>query len=139
MNKNKVLFTENDSFHLRYGDKKIRLSYFANDDISYQPKKEELNQELLQSVSSWLAENLSLIKEFATEELLDLKNDDWREENEPKLTAEEFIARLELLEIVVYYTGKVDMIFDADDIFYDHCISVYTNENLLVQGANVGY
>lgn len=59
----------------------------------------------------------------AANELLETKNRAWLEEGEAPLTAETFMQRLRLTE-VVFEDGGIFFWYDDDDMFWGHTISV---------------
>ena len=60
----------------------------------------------------------------ASEDLLELKNDSWLEEDEEELDAEKFEARLELESIEVRPDGEFCFWFEDGDLFWGHSITV---------------
>lgn len=60
----------------------------------------------------------------ASEDLLELKNDSWLEEDEEELDAEKFEARLELESIEVRPEGEFCFWFEDGDLFWGHSITV---------------
>jgi hypothetical protein len=67
------------------------------------------------------------IKEFAAEKLLKLKNESWLEEGENKITAEQFVKKMELESIDVSLKNKFEFCFDDGELFWGHGITVYGN------------
>ncbi len=132
MKQNRIIFNkETEYYYVKCGKNNIRI-----DNIS---KETNINEKLLTEISIWLEQNIEQIKKFGVEELIDLKNEDWLKCNEEKITEKEFIKNLNLQSIVIHKKGNIDMIFDADNIFYGHCITIYTNENLIMEEASIGY
>ncbi|MGV3611343.1 MAG: DUF2262 domain-containing protein [Fluviicola sp.] len=75
--------------------------------------------------------NLNEIKEFAATELLELKNECWLEEDEKELTRKDFADRLVQVEGITCYTsGSVSIVFDDNDLFWGHGITVEMDEHL---------
>ena len=63
----------------------------------------------------------------AADELLETKNGAWLEKDEAPLTAEDFMNRLQLTEVVFEVVGEEGGIFfwyDDDDMFCGHTVSV---------------
>ena len=67
------------------------------------------------------------ICEFAAEELLELKNDCWLEDDEEEVTKEKFIEALELCDIVFESEGEFTFWFCDGDLFWGHSIIVEGN------------
>lgn len=57
-------------------------------------------------------------------EFLDLKNETWRDEDEPALSADEFIGRLSIDSIMVHLDGSFIIYYNDDDMFSGHSIEV---------------
>lgn len=64
------------------------------------------------------------IEDCAVQELLSLKSDNWLEEGEAELTADQFKARLELDSITVDHDGSFDFWHNDGDMFWGHAIEV---------------
>ena len=59
--------------------------------------------------------------------LLELKNDAWLDEDESEVSAEEFIARMELSSVSIHADGGFEFWFDDGDLFWGHSIMVSGN------------
>ena len=80
----------------------------------------------LEGVSSLLtslADLRTVAKSLATSELLDVKNRDWLEGEEP-LTPEQFRDRMLLVEVQVPAEGGCILHFDDGDLFWGHPVEV---------------
>ena len=64
------------------------------------------------------------IEDYAVRELLDLRNDSWREDDDPELTAEAFIARMTLTMVSISYDGGFEFWYDDGEMFGGHTIMV---------------
>lgn len=62
--------------------------------------------------------------EYATAELLPLKNDAWREDDEQPLTAAEFQARMRLASITIESNLGAAFFYHDGDLFWGHTILV---------------
>lgn len=69
----------------------------------------------------------SRIEEYATRELLEIKNDTWLEEGESELTAKQFVARMTLTSVSVSSDGEFEFWYDDGDLFCGHSIVVSGN------------
>lgn len=78
---------------------------------------------LWRSADSWNCR----IRDYAVEELLPLKNDNWLGEGEAELTANQFKDRMKLKEITVAPDGSFDFWYDDGDIFWGHAIQISGN------------
>jgi len=63
-------------------------------------------------------------KECAVIDLLELKNQDWREEDEAEVTGDEFKRPMRLEGIIVYTNGRAEFFYLDGDLFWGHCILV---------------
>jgi uncharacterized protein (TIGR03067 family) len=75
-------------------------------------------------VAARLPEYIQLARRYAVESLLELKNDAWREDDEPELTPEQFAARISLQSVVVHGDGALTLYHDDGDLFWGHSIQV---------------
>jgi hypothetical protein len=64
------------------------------------------------------------VRARAITELLALKNEIWREADEPQVTAEQFADRMKLASVVVRSNGAFEFWFDDDGLFLGHSIRV---------------
>jgi hypothetical protein len=63
-------------------------------------------------------------RDFMAGELLALKNDNWLDEGEAELTAEEFVERATVESIKVSPDGKFEFWYNDGDLFWGHSIMV---------------
>jgi hypothetical protein len=63
-------------------------------------------------------------RDFAAEELLDLKNGDWLDDGEKELTARRFKARMTLESVLVNPDGRFEFTYDDGNLFWGHVIQV---------------
>lgn len=91
--------------------------------------------ERLTGICRRLGEWDSDVKEFAADDLLELANE-WRED-EDEITKEEFIRRIGTPDITVNADGSVEFMFDSDEMFADHAIEVYIDENNNITGSDI--
>lgn len=75
------------------------------------------------------------IKEYISEELLELANE-WREDD-MEITKEQFIHRIGWPSIHIYEDGTVEVRFDSDEMFTDHEIVLTINEHGEMKGATI--
>ena len=64
------------------------------------------------------------IQDFAVENLLELKNDTWLDEDEEPVSASQFIDRMILESITIYPDGGFDFLHNDGDLFWGHSIQV---------------
>lgn len=74
-----------------------------------------------------------LIENYIVKELLELKNEDWCDEDDygnemPPLTSEEFKARLKLDIIKINNNGDFDFWYDDGELFFGH--TIYASGNI---------
>ncbi|WP_343632913.1 DUF2262 domain-containing protein [Fluviicola sp.] len=82
--------------------------------------------------------SLDEVREFAGEQLLELKNESWLDEDENELTQQDFTERLIQVETITYNTdGSLTIWFDDNDLFWGHGIAVELDEHLNCTEANI--
>lgn len=64
------------------------------------------------------------IQAYAVQELLEVKNESWLDEDKAELTPAEFRARMRLESITVWSDGGFDFWHDDGDLFWGHSIQV---------------
>ncbi|PSB39881.1 DUF2262 domain-containing protein [Chamaesiphon polymorphus] len=81
-----------------------------------------------------------LAKEYAAECLLQIKNENWiDDEDEEPLTPEQFQQRMTLESISIDADGEVSFYHNDGDLFWGHCILVTMNsENLFIGAETAG-
>ncbi len=101
-----------------FGSIDLHISDYGKDEITTAAK---LSNEII----SWYKINRGKIYDYAaTDELIQLKNETWLEEDEVEITREEFIERIRVQSISIYYDGNFEVWFDDGDIFWGHGIKV---------------
>lgn len=93
-----------------------------------EPGEEAKAITLATSVREWLVFGLIEAKHFATDELLNLKNNAWLDVNELPVTKQFFFDRMKLKSVLVYAEGNVELYFDDGSLFGEHDIIVCVNE-----------
>jgi hypothetical protein len=63
----------------------------------------------------------------AIDDLLELKNEGWREDDEAEVTPQEFAQRMKLESVTAYSEGEFEFWFEDDDLFLGHSIRVSGN------------
>lgn len=76
--------------------------------------------EIMNNVSEWD----NKVRKFAAEQLLELKNENWIDEDEDELTKEEFMTRISVRSISAMPEGEMEFWLDDGDIFWGHSIVV---------------
>lgn len=66
---------------------------------------------------------------FASDELLELKNDDWLDDDEAPVTRMDFIARMSIETMSFDNKGGYEISYDDGGLFFGHCICVKTDSN----------
>ena len=74
---------------------------------------------------------------FAGAKLLRLRNASWRQPDEPRLTAGQFVKRITLDGITVMQDGTTVLYFLDGDLFWGHCIVVTCGRRGGLQSASV--
>lgn len=80
-------------------------------------------RDLWEDQASW---NERLLR-CAVEHLLELKNDNWLDDDEEPLTEEQFMSRMRLAEISMDEDGSFSFWYDDGDLFFGHTIVVAGN------------
>lgn len=107
--------------------------YFDNGGQERNTAALQVMHNMLSDAASWDQK----IRTFAAQSLLDLKNDEWLDEDEEPLTMEEFSSRLKLQSIDTDYEGQFNFWFDDDDIFWGHSVVVTGTLQDGLQEANM--
>lgn len=92
--------------------------------VCVDPDSEELD------VTMWLAEKFltsleiyeAKAKAKLLEDMFEQYNDDWRQEDQPKLTKDEFIQKLTLVHIWFLGSDSVDFMYSDDGMFGGHSL-----------------
>lgn len=77
------------------------------------------------------------VREFAATHLLALKNDSWRDDDEPALTAAEFAEKLDLEAVTVDADGGFEFWCSDGDLFSGHSVLVHGTLDGGLQGAEI--
>jgi hypothetical protein len=74
----------------------------------------------------WDAENSwsARIRDYAVCKLLPLKNDNWLDEDETEITADQFNERMSLESVTVYPDGEFEFWHEDGDLFWGHSILI---------------
>ena len=114
-------------------DKKILL------DIKVLKKENALEKkiEFCNAIVEWFKKNAHAVKEFAAEEMLELKNDNWLEEGEEELTEEEFVKKMEINSVFIDTDNAVSLYYDDGDMFWGHAIVVQLDKSLDFKYASI--
>ncbi|WP_291869370.1 DUF2262 domain-containing protein [Maribacter sp.] len=95
-------------------------------EIVYNPSEIELEEDkfitLINQKLNWINNNKSLINIEITKKLLPLKNENWLEENETKISEIEFVKRIRLASILFLEDGSSELIFNDGNLFWEHQI-----------------
>lgn len=79
----------------------------------------------------------SEIRNFAADELLELHNESWREDDEAEISREDFCSRIKITSVNFEGEGDITIYFDDDDLFWGHVIVVQINENFEFTYADI--
>lgn len=126
--------TENDVFETTFtlGEVSVGLSV-----CDFPEKENAAALALAQRTETWLGSNMDKLKEYAATELLDLKNEEWIDEDETPLTQSEFIAGLTVSEILLFADGNFQLFFDDNDMFWGHHVVIDVDEAGAFTGASI--
>ena len=115
------------------GGVKITISFIVDLDESEVLRVVEDAKKLCKNLYSWIEK----AKEYAVDELLDLKNDSWLEEEEEELTPEEFKSRMFLETISFYDDGDFDFWHNDGGLFRGHSIQLSGNLKRGFESADI--
>ncbi len=107
---------------IRFYKTKITLSIEADSQASYD-RSLEYAVELYKKAEYW--ENQA--KQCAVRDLLELKNDNWLEEEEQELNEAQFQKKMKPDQLTLYPDGNFDLDFDDGELFWGHTITVHGN------------
>jgi uncharacterized protein (TIGR03067 family) len=80
---------------------------------------------------------IELARRYAVENLLDLKNDNWLDEEEEPLTAAAFRQRMTLESMVFSSNGGITFYHDDGNLFWGHCIQICVDAQDQCVGADI--
>jgi len=67
------------------------------------------------------------IQDFAVSKLLKLKNDTWLDEEEEKVSAQEFIDKMKVESVIMFHDGEFEFFYNDGDLFWGHSIQIRGN------------
>ncbi len=114
---------------------KAKIRFIANE-VNLQiflsgTQQDNLNNYIgeIETQVNWLQSHMDYVEgEIRQSHLIELKNDNWLEEGEDKITPNQFMDRITLLAVSInIIDGKladINLEYDDDDIFWGHRISV---------------
>ncbi|AEE18503.1 DUF2262 domain-containing protein [Dokdonia sp. 4H-3-7-5] len=117
------------------------VAIFGKDvEIRFDPTEITISEEKfvnqINSKLQWIAQNEHKINSRIAKKLLDLKNDSWLEENQAKLTKEQFITAITLKSISFFEDISCELIFDDGDLFWQHeIIANLSSKNKLTDAS----
>jgi hypothetical protein len=100
-------------------DKTIRLSVTLSDSGAIEGAL-QVARALWRDQRQWAKR----IEDYAVHELLPLKNENWLDDDEAELTADQFTSRMTLESVTVNPDGSFDFWHDDGDLFLGHAIQV---------------
>jgi hypothetical protein len=80
---------------------------------------------------------VQLARTYAVERLLDLKNDNWLDENEEPLTPADFMGRMTLESMVFGPNGDITYYHRDGGMFWGHCIQICVDAKDKCTGADI--
>ncbi len=100
---------------------------------------EEFEQAITVSKALWQAARKwdKRLREYAAVQLLDLKNEEWRDEDEKPVSRRQFKKRMRLNTVSAYPDGSFEFWFDDDDLFWGHAIKIDGNLDDGPEHANI--
>lgn len=77
------------------------------------------------------------LKSKISEELLQLKNESWLDENESPISESEFLSRIFLENLTIHENGDFEAWFNDGDTFWGHSINVSANINGTIEDCGI--
>ena len=77
-------------------------------------------------------------KQYAATMLLSIKNEAWLDADEPELTLEAFVERMQIESVGVNEDGSADLYFEDGDLFWGHVIVVARGTHGAFEEASIG-
>lgn len=108
---------------LACGAEKITISFIIDLEDSEINRVIDDAKKLCKNLVNWIEK----AREYAVDELLDLKNESWLEEDEAEITPEEFKGRMRLETISFYDDGDFDFWHNDGGLFWGHSIQLSGN------------
>lgn len=134
---------KNDA-ELNYDTNSTRVLLFGNKvEITYTPSEIELNESDfingLNQKLNWISKNKDKINNQVTKKLLPLKNENWLNDNESKITESDFVNRIKLGSILFFGDLSYELVYNDGNLFWGHQIVANLNEkneltNIDIQG-----
>ena len=110
-------------------------------EIIYHPLEIEIDDKVfIEQVNhklKWVSENINAITDKIIKNLLPLKNEDWLDENEPKISEREFINRIKLFSIMFFDDLSSVLEFDDGNLFWKHIIVVHLDKENKITYADI--
>lgn len=131
------LFDKNLSFfegYINWGDSQ-GFAYLDNIDIEDENTWVEAAENLKGILDNIVVKDREF-KNFAAEKLIELANE-WNEEEEVKITEEEFSNRISFSSISITPEGEFVIYYNDDDLFWGHIITVYGDVGGKLKDANI--
>jgi hypothetical protein len=121
-----VFNSDNDNFEtaLHIGGTTVELGVC---DFAETQKAEALVH--AQRTEIWLEQNMEKLRDYIAAELLDLKNEEWIDEDETPLTKAAFKAGLTLTSVMVFEDGSFQLYLDDNNMFWGHLVLVDVNSD----------
>ncbi|MEM8890983.1 MAG: DUF2262 domain-containing protein [Bacteroidota bacterium] len=107
--------------------------YFNTDQLAEMESLEKIAVELFRKEESWDQS----IKQKITNDLLQIRNENWIEEDEKPLSPEEFQAKIRIDAIEIHAEGEFQFWYDDADTFWGHAISIEGNINGTLEEAGI--
>lgn len=132
-NKTKTIISVTNYTDVLIFRSKVRIQYDPTElQIEESVFINELNQKL-----NWINKNENEINSVIAEKLLPLKNEGWIEENERKISKQEFVNRIKLTSIIVFDDTSLELVYNDGNLFWKHQIIVDLNKENKITDVNI--
>jgi hypothetical protein len=105
--------------HGKWQGKKIKM-YLSVDADEFHEELFDTARTLWKHQREWSKR----IQDYSVDRLLELKNDNWLEEGEQKVSPKNFKKRITLKSVNIYPGGHFEFWYDDGDLFWGHAIQV---------------
>lgn len=102
-----------------WNGKLLRVCFHTGENLDVSASR-EVAEKLWDSQASWKQK----VDNFAVQELLQIKNDSWLNDNDPVVTADQFKSKMTLQSISIYPDGRIEFWHADGDLFWGHSILI---------------
>lgn len=138
-----VIEDESGTFYLnrKYNYFEGRINWLSSSQkiCLYKDQNSDTAEKALRTLRLFLADVEKwdrTLRNYAARQLTELAND-WRQEDAPEITQQEFAKRIGTPKIRIDEKGCFEAEYTDDDMFYGHWVMIYGNENGELEEATI--